>query len=79
MNDRPLEFNRAKIMSKSSLEDKDDTAQSPPEKKDFRKRSRDRRDTDKSRDDSDSNMSNSQDVIPVANSTIWGGMMGMQF
>lgn len=79
LNERPLEYTRAKIMSKSSLEDKDDTAQSPPEKKDFRKRSRDRRDTDKSRDDSDSNMSNSQDVIPLANSTLWGGMMGLNY
>ncbi|XP_044746718.1 ecto-NOX disulfide-thiol exchanger 2 [Coccinella septempunctata] len=79
ISDRPLEFTRAKIMSKSSLEDKDDTAQSPPEKKDFRKRSRDRRDTDKSREDSDSNMSNSQDVIPLANSTIWSSMMGLNY
>lgn len=97
MNDCPLEFNMNKSNkssgggSRSTIDDKDDSSsQSSPntDKRDTssrRRRERDRRDTEKSRDDSDSNMSNNaQDVIPIQNGSglgpnMWGGMMGMGY
>lgn len=82
MNDSPLEFNRNKSCSKSG-DDKDDSSQSPPDKRsrNSSRNTRDRRDTDKSHD-SDSNMSNSQDMLPAQNGpglaapSMWSSMMG---
>lgn len=87
INDNPLEFNINKNKPSASrlLEDKDDSSQSPPEKRERRKserRDRERRDPEKTRDDSDSNLSNPQEVIPLQNGptsltpNMWGGMMG---
>lgn len=82
MNDSPLEFNRNKTGSKSS-EDKDDSSQSPSDRRSWStsRTVRDRKDTEKSHD-SDSNMSSSQEMLPVQNgpgltaSNMWGNMMG---
>lgn len=86
LNDSPLEFNVNKTKSSMirSTDDKDDSSLSPSDKRDRRRvdrRDRDRRDNDKARDESDSNMSNSQDVLPIQNGpgmgpNMWGGMMG---
>lgn len=79
MNNSPLEFNKNKSRT---MDDKDETSQSLSDKRSRgSSRNKDRRDTDKSLD-SDSSMSNSQDVIPLQNSSsigppaVWGGMMG---
>lgn len=84
MNDSPLEFNRNKSCSKSG-DDKDDSSQSPSDRRsrNSSRNARDRRDTDKSHD-SDSNMSNSQDMLPVQNGpglaapSMWSSMMGKE-
>lgn len=81
MNDSPLEFNRSKSSSKS-VDDKDDSSQSPSDgrSRGSSRNARDRRDTEKSHD-SDSNMSSSQDMVSVQNGpgiaspNMWGGMM----
>ncbi|KAJ8959499.1 hypothetical protein NQ318_022196 [Aromia moschata] len=67
MNDSPLEFNKNKSAARSS-EDKDDASQSPSDKRprNNARTSRDRRDTDKSHD-SDSNLSSTQEVVPIQN------------
>ncbi|KAJ8919902.1 hypothetical protein NQ315_006431 [Exocentrus adspersus] len=67
MNDSPLEFNKNRTTPRTS-EDKDDASQSPSEKRSRgnSRSSRDRRDTEKSHD-SDSNLSGTQDVIPIQN------------
>lgn len=73
MNDSPLEFkvNKNNPSTSRSMDDKDDSSQSPPNDKRDRRRSdrreRERRDTDKNRDDSDSNMSNPQENISLQN------------
>lgn len=91
MNDNPLEFNsnNANPSTSRNSDDKDESSQSPPQKgrKERwleRSRTKERRDTDKSRDDSDSNLSNTPDVIPLQNGTtippnMWGGVMGMGY
>lgn len=89
INDTPLEFNinKNKAMVRTS-EDKDESSQSPPEKRERRSRSdrrdRDRRDIEKGKDDSDSNLSNSQDVVSLQNGpnlgpNMWSGMMNMGY
>lgn len=71
-------------MNNNPLE-KDDSSQSPSDKRDRRRNDkRDRRDTEKARDDSDSNLSNSQDILPLQNGptippNMWGGMMGVGY
>nr|XP_023020478.1 ecto-NOX disulfide-thiol exchanger 1-like [Leptinotarsa decemlineata] len=83
LNDAPLEFTKRNT---KSADDKDDSSQSPSDKRSRStgKSSRDRRDTEKSYD-SDSNMSSSQDVISIASGpslggpNMWGGMMGMGY
>lgn len=85
MNDSTLEFSRNKASLKPR-DDKEDSSQSPSERRsrNSSRNARDRRDTDKSHD-SDSNMSNSQDILPVQNgpgmtaSGVWSSMMGMTF
>ncbi|KAK4872811.1 hypothetical protein RN001_014840 [Aquatica leii] len=89
LNDSPLEFNVSKNKSTSRCsDDKDDSSQSPSDKRERRSRSdrreRDRRDTDKAKDDSDSNLSNSQDVVALQNGpslgpNMWSGMMNMGY
>lgn len=78
------------------VEDKDDSSQSPSssssDKRETRRRSdsskRDRRDNEKIRDDSDTNLSNSQDIMPIpqngpppglSTTNMWGGMMGVGY
>ncbi|KAK5640045.1 hypothetical protein RI129_010856 [Pyrocoelia pectoralis] len=88
INDNPLEFNLNKNKPTSRPDDKDDSSQSPSDKRERRSRSerreRDRRDTDKGKDDSDSNLSNSQDVVSLQNGptigpNMWSGMMNMGY
>lgn len=82
MNDSPLEFNRSKLVSKPG-DDKDDSSQSPSEKRSRSnsQNTRNRKDTEKSYD-SDSNMSGSQDMVSIQNgpglttSNMWNSMMG---
>ncbi|XP_022904307.2 ecto-NOX disulfide-thiol exchanger 2 isoform X1 [Onthophagus taurus] len=91
MNDTTAEFvsKSNPTTSKIVVEDnnKDDNSQSPPQKsrKDRRLERgsrRDRRESDKTRDDSDSNLSNTPEVIPIQNGippNVWGGVMGMGY
>lgn len=67
MNDSPLEFNKNRTTPRAT-EDKDEASQSPPDKRSRgnSRNIRDRRDTEKSHD-SDSNLSGTQDVIPIQN------------
>lgn len=72
-------MNKGSSFSKnSSVDDRDEASQSP--QRDVRRKDRIRRDTEKSRDDSDSNLSNPQEaVIPIPNNAMWGGIMGMNY
>ncbi|XP_018577182.1 ecto-NOX disulfide-thiol exchanger 2 [Anoplophora glabripennis] len=67
MNDSPLEFNKNRTTPRTT-EDKDEASQSPSDKRTRgnNRNVRDRRDTEKSHD-SDSNLSGTQDVIPIQN------------
>lgn len=82
MNDSPLDFNKSKHSSRCA-DDRDESSQSPPERRSrgSSRNARDRRDTERSHD-SDSNMSSSQDILPIQSGpglttpNVWGGMMG---
>lgn len=71
-------------MNKSrNIDDREDSSSSPTEKRETRRRrdSNRRENVEKSRDDSDSNLSNPQDVIPIQNGgnlgpNMWSSMMG---
>lgn len=81
MNDSPLEFNKSKHSSRGA-DDRDESSQSPSDRRSrgSSRNARDRRDTDRSYD-SDSNMSNSQDLLPIQNGpgittpNVWGSVM----
>ncbi|CAH1178934.1 unnamed protein product [Phaedon cochleariae] len=82
MKDTPLEYSKNRF----SRDDRDNSSRSPSDKK-YRgsgRSSRDRHDTEKSCD-SDSNISNTQEVMQIPNgpalgpSSLWGGMMGMGY
>lgn len=88
MNNNPVEFNmnkNNKAATARNVEDKDEASQSPPDKRERRRgEKRDRRDQEKPRDDSDSNLSNPQDVLPLQNgpglaTNMWGSMMGVSY
>lgn len=89
INDSPVDFNKSNPSSSRNFDDKDDSSQSPlqkgrKERRMERTRNKERKETDKGRDDSDSNLSNTPDVIPIQNGTslppnMWGSVMGMGY
>ncbi|KAI4470716.1 ecto-nox disulfide-thiol exchanger [Holotrichia oblita] len=89
MNDSPVDFNKSNPSSSRNFDDKDDSSQSPlqkgrKERRIERSRNKERKEADKGRDDSDSNLSNTPDVIPIQNGTalppnMWGSVMGMGY